>query len=360
VVSLNSSQQAEPDARHRHGAEAPRVVVAVAAHDPPAAIGPVLLALAAQSGPAGLPIAPGAFGVALALGPGCTRLGALARALAPKLPFPLLVQEMPLPAGSLRPFWSRRRALELAAAWQHGSGHDDATLLLTDGAARPSPFWLWSMLAGLDGRTEAVAGAMAETRQPDPQAERLARLGALLDPHPDARLSLAGALCDANLALRLATWRRLPALPPGPGDGALIAALRQADVRLRHLPDALLALSGHAAAPPPPEALGSAWRRLRLTATLRRLWASGTGTLSPETPELRRLAGRLGLPPGALAQRLTARHFGRLMAGLEQECAALRRVAGRPSWMEAAATTVLLALLQLEGLRPSSSPAGGW
>jgi hypothetical protein len=294
--------------------EAPPVVVALAAHDAATPIGPALLALAAQAGPAGLPVAPGAFGVALALGPGCARLGAVARALAPELPFPLLIRDAPPPPGGPAAFWSRRRALDLAASWLEDSGYDEAVMLLTDAAALPSTVWLWDMLTGLDHRVEAVTGSIIGAPEPDARAARLGRLSALLDPGGAA--PPAEARCDANLALRLSTWRRLPALPPAGGQAALLAALGRAEVRLRHLPGALLALPVEPEPAPPQEAFGAAWRRLRLTAALRRLWVDGVGAVAPETPALRRVARRLGLPPGELARRLSAPRFGDVLAGL--------------------------------------------
>ncbi|MHB0711432.1 hypothetical protein ACX4MY_03635, partial [Roseomonas mucosa] len=75
----------------------PPALVAIPARDEAEAMPVCLAALAAQAMPDGLPLAPGRFGVVLLVNNSRDGTAALARDMAGRLPFPLLVLEESLP-----------------------------------------------------------------------------------------------------------------------------------------------------------------------------------------------------------------------------------------------------------------------
>jgi hypothetical protein len=80
------------------------------------------------------------------------------------------------------------------------------------------------------------------------------------------------------------------------------------------------------------------------------------GSAAPETAALRRLARRLGLPAGALAAMLRARHFGAAWAAVEAASPALVL---RPLPPEALAAERVRARLLLRALSLWPQRAGG-
>lgn len=352
-------------------------MVALPACAGPWAVARCLQALADQRGPVGLPLAPHAFGVVI-IAPGdpagCAS-ARIARDIKPHLPFPLLVAEDPRMATlaavppALRAAWTRQRAVDLAADWLTAKGQPDAALLLTEADALPAPNWIWTTLRALDVTgADAVAGEVGFAPEGDilaadpPEAEArwrdgvrryaalLGELAAQLDPDPNDPWPHPILRSSANAALRLSAWRALgqPSATVDPFE-----ALRRQDARLGYAPRSLVQLpacraaAADAALAATLEPLPVAWRRLRLRATLRRLWAEGVGTARPATPALCRAARALRLTEGELTGRLGAPHFGALWAGLEQDCPAALAGPRRPMSLrrltvDSAATEALL------------------
>ena len=76
-----------------------------------------LAALAAQAMPDGLPLAPGRFGVVLLVNNSRDGTAALARDMAGRLPFPLLVLEESLPPELAHAGEAPRRPMEAPPVW---------------------------------------------------------------------------------------------------------------------------------------------------------------------------------------------------------------------------------------------------
>src|SRR4051794_28546895 len=90
---------------------------------------------------------------------------AAARALAPTLPYRLVVREASLPPALAHAGGARRAAMDAAAALLAAEAEPGrAALLSTDADARVAPGWLAATLAALAAGADAVAGAIA----PDP------------------------------------------------------------------------------------------------------------------------------------------------------------------------------------------------
>lgn len=362
------------------GGTPPRAVVAIAAGAgcDAAGIARSLAALAAQREAAacgGSRLAPGVFGVVLLAAAPSAEAASLsaARALAHGLPFPLVVRALHPPAAAVvgaapaMAGWARRWALDDAAEWLERAGHaEDGVLLTTEAGVRVAPDWLAANLAALDRGADVVAGRCCADAAAAPAAgspalryaARLDALAAALDPDPHDPWPRHAAASGASLALTLAAWRGVGGLPPREAAvPALLAALRQRDARLRHAPEVMVEASGVVVASPPPparaEALADALRRLRLRATLRRLWAAGDGVAGPESAALHRAARALRLPAGELARRLDAPYFGAAWEALEATSATLefRPLAPDALGREAAKAAALLPFIRLRARR---------
>ena len=307
---------------------------------------------------------------------------ALARRLAPGLPFRLLLREARLPNGTAHAGEARGRAMDAGAALLQLSGASEGLLLTTDADSRVQPGWLAAILAARAAGADAVAGLVrydpAELDTlPEPLRQRialeedyaalLAELEARLDPLPWDPWPRHRVQSGASLAMTLPAYRRaggLPRLPLGE-DRAMAAALEASGARLRHDPAALVHTScrlegraaGGAAATlrqwigrpdlacdPRLEAVASASRRWRLRALLRAAHQAG------DAAALAAWEARLGLPPGTLAQP----HFARGWQRAEAVCPALRRC---PLPVAALAEQVVLARRQLS-LGGAADPAG--
>jgi hypothetical protein len=227
----------------------------------------------------------------------------------------LLPRDRPVPAAALPgdlPFTLRmaapgeawRAGLLAAADWVGPAG----AVLVAETERLPEPGWLAAHAGAMTEGAAAVAGRVRVMGPGWDYAGLLAAIAVRLDPAGDAE-PVAGAA--GTLALRAGL---LGEAMPLPGPGALLAGLRARDVPLRQ---AEAVVAGPAALPGL-ERLGAACGRVRARAALRRLWADGVGSAAAETAALRRLARRLGLPAGALAAMLRARHFGAAWAAAER------------------------------------------
>lgn len=313
-----------------------RAAIAIPARDEAARLPDCLRALARQRGRVAGPRNLADIAV-LVLANNCRDdTAAVARALAPTLPFHLVVREAALPAALSHAGGARRAAMDAAAALLGAEVPAEAAALLsTDADGRAEPGWLAANLAALAAGADAVAGAIA----PDPaEAARLPaalrrqeareacyaalldEMAALIDPDPHDPWPRHAAHSGASIALTLAAYRRvggLPAVPVGE-DRALFEALVRAEMRVRHCPAARVVVScrldGRAAggmadtlrrrlaeADAAPLDAGlepalDALLRLRCRRALRRLRAG-----MPRTGDPLRLALALGLQPALLA-----------------------------------------------------------
>ena len=359
-----------------------RAIVAIPAHDEAARLPDCLLALAAQR--LGRQTARGmAETTVLVLANNCTDATvAVANALAPALPFRLIVQECRLPPALAHAGGARRTAMDAAAALA-GAG---TALLCTDADARPEPGWLAANLAALAAGADAVAGTIrldpveaallpAPLRRREAlearYAARLEALAACLDPVAHDPWPRHGIHSGASIALRLSAYRAIGGVPlvAVGEDRAVFAALARQDARIRHCPDARVIVScrldGRAAGgmsetlrrrladPSQPldtrlEAAVPALIRNRCRRVLRRLW-------SGEAPArgARWLAVALGVAPGALRLALQAPSFGLAWEALEATAPLLSREPLPPSALpvEIARAEALLRLY-----RPAPAP----
>lgn len=336
------------------GADPPRAIIAIPAHDEVAWLPACLTAIAAQQPGRGAAFLPSEI-LVLVLANNCTDgTAARARAMAPDLPFSLLVQERRLPPALANAGGARRIAMESAA----GMAAASTILLSTDADARPAPNWLAANLRAFVAGADAVAGAIALDpveaarlpaglrRREMLEARYAARLDALagrLDPVPHDPWPSHGTHSGASIGLRLAAYEAIGGMPAVPfgEDRALFAALARRDARIRHCPAARVIVScrleGRAgggmaetmrrrlADPTDPldarlEAAIPALIRLRCRRALRRL---RDGMLRPG--EVQRLALAIGLDAGTLRAIAAAPSFGLAWEVLQAAAPMLRR-----------------------------------
>ncbi|WP_244539501.1 glycosyltransferase family A protein [Methylobacterium sp. 174MFSha1.1] len=361
------------------GPPAPLCIVAVPVRNEVDRIGPCLRALAAQEG-----IAAENLGIVLFLN-NCTDGTAEAvAALVPDLDVPVRVIARDF-AGA-QAGWARREAMEAAAAWLEEDAVPDGAILTTDADSRVPPDWVARNLAALAQGADAVAGTVAldaaeAARLPDALHARgrregtyealLVALESLIDPVAHDPWPRHATRSGASLAVRLAAYRAaggMPALALGE-DRAFVAALLQADARVRHAPGLVVVTSGRldgrapggcadtmrqrCAVPETPcdprlEPLARALFRYAWRRRLRRLHGAGrlarTGSWAPwlrvPAAEARRIAG---LPT-----------LGAVLAAVE---AASPLLAPRPLRPRALPRHSLAARLLLAGLRRGGQ---GW
>jgi hypothetical protein len=362
-----------------------RAVIAIPARDEAARLPECLAALARQRDLAGVAV--------LVLANNCRDdTAAVARALAPTLPFRIEVREASLPPSLSHAGGARRAAMDAAAALLAAEANPrSAALLSTDADGRAEPGWLAANLAALAAGADAVAGAIAADpaeaallpaalRRQEAQEARYAALldemASLVDPDPHDPWPRHAAHSGASIALTLTAYRRvggLPAVPVGE-DRALFEALIRAELRVRHCPAARVIVScrldGRAAggmadtlrrrlaeAEAAPldarlEPVLDALLRLRCRRALRRLRAG-----QPRLGDPVRLALALGLAPAALAEIARLPRFWSAWEELQARALPLRRrrrlLAGEVGAEIDRATTLLGAL---RGARALVSP----
>ncbi|MCK8784782.1 glycosyltransferase [Roseomonas sp. NAR14] len=252
-------------------------VVCVPARDEAAAMPGLLAALAGQEGV-------GPVRVVL-LANGCTDgTAAAAREAARRHPvLALRVIEATLPAGQATVGRARGMAMEAGAGWLGAAGGGGEGLLLgTDADALPPPGWIAANLRAVAAGAEAVGGEIrlaGEEGLPGWLRERRAlvarywsavrALSDRLDPLPHDPPPRHGDHTGASLAVTVAAYRDAGGVPPlATGeDNALVAALERNGARLRHAPDAWVAVSARedGRAPGGMAAEMRRWRRIAET-----------------------------------------------------------------------------------------------
>ncbi len=267
----------------------------------------------------------------------------------------LLPRDRPVPATALPsdlPFALRmttpgeawREGVLAAADWVGPAG----AVLVAEAERLPEPGWLAAHAGAMAAGAPAVAGRVRMEGPGWDYAGLLAAIAARLDPAGDVA-PMAGAAGTLSLRAGL-----LGEAMPLQGPDALLAGLRARDVPVR---EAEAVVTGPVALPAL-ERLGAACRRVRARAAARRLWTEGVGSVAPENAALRRLARRLGLPAGALAAALRARHFGTAWVAVEAESPALGLRPLRPGDLATERVRARL-LLQALSLWPKSKLRSG-
>ena len=339
-----------------------RAVVAVPARNEASLVERCLLALAAQRGRDGRSVPAGCFGTVLLVNNTEDGTADAARALAPRLPFPLRVLEQALPPDRAHVGWARRLALDAAFTWVEEAGAP--AILGTDADGEVPPGWLMAMLGPLlDGTADAVAGTFifdpAEEARlvPAPVRARIAlegryaafvdRLASLLDPDPHDPWPRHDVHSGASFGFTTEAYRALGGMRPLPAleDRWLFRDLRCRDARIRHvlgvpvrvsarldgrtvggLADTTrwrVALADRADDLPVDERLDPLRDTLAVVtarARARALWRGATSEAAP-----RRLARQLGMPPSIVSARLDGPVFGEAWSALRDASPALRR-----------------------------------
>jgi hypothetical protein len=311
------------------------------------------------------------------------RSAAIARDLAPALPFRLEVREQTSPPESASAGHARRAVMEWAAELAGARG----VLLSTDADGCVAPDWIACNLAHLDEGAEAVAGRVEldpvdAAAIPDRLHEDDARecayaavldeIAAHLDPDPWDPLPRHTEHSGASICVTVNAYRRaggMPAVALGE-DRAFFGALRRTDARIRHAPEVRVTVSGRIdgralggmadtirrrlLAPDPwlDDALEPALvavRRARLRWRTRRAFGIAVRSRSM----LRGLASDLGMRENAVATALRAGFFGEAWARIEASSPVLVRARVPAAQLEA---EMAAAMRELEALR---SGAGG-
>lgn len=325
------------------------IVIAIPAKDEAERLGACLLALGAQRG---------ARADAVVLVVNNTRDGSagVAHALAPSLPFALVVVEHDFPVVLACAGQARRMAMERAAVLAGERG----ALLTTDADGRVALDWLARNLAHLGAGVDAVAGCAeldpAEARaiparlhEDDARecayAAVLDEIASVLDPDPCDPWPRHMEHSGASIGITVAAYRSVGGIPPVPlgEDRAFFAALRRADTRIRHAPEVKVTVSGRTDGRAPGGMADTIRRRLAAPDT----WLDDT--LEPAETAIRRarvrgqfrrafagdmgggqraegIARELRLPLQAVTAALRGRYLGEGWAALEDSSPALMRV----------------------------------
>lgn len=361
-------------------------VVAIPVRNEAQHIGPCLRALAAQRGAS-------LSHVVLLLNNCTDGTCGVVRALAPSLPFGVVVARRTYPAPIAHAGTARRAAMQVAA----GLAGPDGIVLTTDADGRVAPDWLARTLAALGTGVDVVCGRALidpeearlipahlheDDRMETAYATLLDRIHDLVDPDPHDPWPRHTEHSGASIAVTVAAWRRaggVPAVPLGE-DRAFLRALRHVDAAIRHAPDVTVCVSGRIAGrarggmadtmarrmvrqdemlddslEPPRAGL----RRARARAVLRRLRGLTPAT-GPWHGAVSDLAALLCLPAATVAHMARARSGGMAWRRLETSSPALVRVPVRradlPMHMDAA-QRIVSSLLVASDIMPALAPA---
>ncbi len=327
------------------------LVVAIPARDEADRIVPCLRALGAQER--------AAFDHVVLLLNNCTDdTAARAREAAARLPFELCCVERLYPRAFAHAGTARREAMEIAA----GLAGPDGILFTTDADGTARPDWLSANLRALAQGADVVCGRAAIDpvealaipahlhRDDDAEvayATLLDRIHHLVDPDPADPWPRHVEHSGASIAVTAAASALVggvPALPSGE-DRGFLHALRRADRRIRHAPDAVVTVSGRTVGRAPGgmaetiarrvlrqdemlddslEPAGDCLRRAEARAALRVLRDLRLAGL-PDAAALSAYAARVSLPPGLVGRWLEEPCFGTAWARVEAESASLRR-----------------------------------
>ena len=331
-----------------------RACVIIPVRDETPSLGATLRALVDQSDQSGRPL-PGSSYEVIVLANNCLDGSAeLARRFSASMPtLTLHVAEVEIPADRAHVGTARKLLMDEACRRLLAAGRPRGVIASTDGDTRVGRTWLAATLAEVAAGADAVGGDIrvdrASRRAMEPQARgaylvdvaycRLAEeLEARLDPDPADPWPRHHHHTGASLAVTAGAYARVGGLPPLPcsEDLALVAALRRADLALRHSPEVRVITSarrvGRAAGGmadtlrrwslegrgPSLEHPAELEARIALRRQIRDLWRARHQGHPPAVP--RRLADTLGLR----ASRLTALidevpTFGALMERVRHE-----------------------------------------
>jgi cellulose synthase/poly-beta-1,6-N-acetylglucosamine synthase-like glycosyltransferase len=238
-----------------------RIAVAIPARNEAERLGDCLASLAAQRQAFGDPPFPEPFGVVVFLN-GCNdRSFDIAAQMAPLLPYPIRILDGDLPPGFNHAWGARHVAMALAADWIEELDGDVGYILTTDADSRPSKTWIADTMSAFRRGVDAVAGRIeldsadeaalsAALRARGVLEEKyetlLTEIFARLDPRPHDPWPRHVSEPGASLALTLAAYRHIGGLPivEFGEDRALVAALENAGLKLRHDPAVNVITSG--------------------------------------------------------------------------------------------------------------------
>ena len=227
----------------------PCVVVGIPVRNEAERVGSCLLALAAQTR---LP-----YAVVLLLNNCTDQTEAVARSLAPQLPYLLEIRCRHLPLATAHAGEARRLAMQYAA--DRGGPH--SVLMTTDGDGVVAHHWVERNLSAIAAGADLVCGKAAidpveaavipanlhaDDALECELVELLDRIVERLDPDPADPWPRHTEASGASLAVRAAAFGRvggIPAVAVGE-DRAFVAALRRMDARIRHDPTILVTVSG--------------------------------------------------------------------------------------------------------------------
>jgi hypothetical protein len=307
------------------------------------------------------------------------------RAVVPLLGVPCEMIECTLRGDEATAGFARSLALRLAGESLSGSD----VLMTTDADGQVDPLWLFENLRGFQAGAYAVCGrAEIDPEEALQIPERLHRDDALecrlvalldeiewlLDPDPHDPWPRHTQHSGASIAVTASAWRRvggIPAVPSGE-DRAFVAALRLADMRIRHAPEVRVRVSGRISGrarggmadtirrrmvlqdeftDETIEPAADRWRRVALRAQARAAW--GGGGVSCHT-----LAAALDLSACAVDAALSLPYFGQAWAAL-QRAAVLspRRVRFVDLSAEIATAELLAARLRARAAAETKAPS---
>ncbi|WP_458094380.1 glycosyltransferase [Roseomonas sp. WA12] len=172
----------------------------------------------------------------------------------------LRVIEATLPPDRAKVGVARGMAMDAGAAWLEADGVRGGVLIATDADAAPPPGWVAANLRAIGAGAEAVGGEIRLLEDPahplpawlTATRARVARywsavrdLAHRIDPLPHDPPPRHGDHTGASLAVTVAAYRAAGGVPAlaSQEDLALVAAIERNGGRLRHAPDAWVAVS---------------------------------------------------------------------------------------------------------------------
>lgn len=231
-----------------------RACVVIPARDEVATLGAALRALAEQVDLRGRPLSRSSFEV-IVLANNCRDGSAgLARRFGASEPtLALHVAEVEFPGDSAHAGTARRLLMDEACRRLLGVGRRRGVIASTDGDTRVAPRWLAATMAEVAAGADVVGGDVRTDRAGRLAMGRAARdaylvdvvyrrlldeMESLLDPDPADPWPRHHHHTGASLAVAVDAYRLVGGLPPLPSseDLAFVAALRRADLTLRHSP----------------------------------------------------------------------------------------------------------------------------
>jgi cellulose synthase/poly-beta-1,6-N-acetylglucosamine synthase-like glycosyltransferase len=365
-----------------------RCVVAIPARNEASWLPSCLRALANQRTEFDEPLPPFSFALVLFANNCSDATVAVARALAPTLPFPVRIVEADLPAPIAHAGSARRRAMELAWSWLDEAGARDGVILSTDADSRVPPKWVSRNVAAIRQGADAVLGRVSLDEDgallPEALHQRgrfeseyealLTEIGARLDPVDYNPWPHHATISGASLGITVKAHQQVGGVPCEPlgEDKALIAELVKQDARIRYSNDVEVVTSGRVQGRAPggvadtlllrskfpdapcDEALephGIALRRARWRGLLRKVWKR-QGLFAPAT-----WPGALALSHEQWRRMADAPTFGSAWAIAESASPHLKRHPLKPHDLPAEIRAARRALTRLRPTDVAKCPA---